>query len=121
MASEIKSYRDLKIWQKGIQLVKTVYVLTRKFPKSETFGLASQMQRSAVSIPSNIAEGHARQHTGEYRWFLHVALGSAAELDTQTVIAYELGYITKEELTGVQNDIAEIRKMTYSIISHLSD
>jgi four helix bundle protein len=121
MASEIKSYRDLKIWQKGIQLVKTVYVLTRKFPKSETFGLASQMQRSAVSIPSNIAEGHARQRTGEYRWFLHVALGSAAELDTQTVIAYELGYITKEELTRVQNDIAEIRKMTYALISHLSN
>jgi len=119
MTAEIKSYRDLKIWQKGIELVKTVYVLTHKFPKSETFGLASQMQRSAVSIPSNIAEGHARQHTGEYRQFLYIALGSTAELDTQTVIAYELGYITKEELVKVEKDIAEIRKMTYALISHL--
>jgi four helix bundle protein len=120
MTTEIKSYRDLKIWQKGIQLVKVVCVLTRKFPKSETFGLASQMQRSAVSIPSNIAEGHARQHTGEYRQFLYVALGSAAELDTQMVIASELGYITKEELSRVEIDIVEIRRMIYALISHLS-
>lgn len=119
MTTEIKSYRDLKIWQKGIALVKTIYVLTRKFPKYETLGLASQMQRSAVSIPSNIAEGHARQHTGEYRHFLYIALGSAAELDTQTVIAYELGYITKAELTKVEQDITEIRRMIYALISHL--
>lgn len=119
MTTEIKSYRDLKIWQKSIELVKTIYVLTRRFPKYETFGLASQMQRSAVSIPSNIAEGHARQHTGEYRHFLYIALGSAAELDTQTVIAYELGYITQEELTKVTEDIAEIRRMTYALISRL--
>ena len=119
MAGEIKSHRDLKIWQKGIELVKIVYLLTRKFPKSETFGLANQMQRSAVSIPSNIAEGQARQHTGEYRQFLYTALGSAAELDTQTVIACELGYIDKEESTKIEESIGEIRRMTYTLISRL--
>ena len=82
MAGEIKSHRDLFVWQKSIELVKEIYALTRKFPKSETFGLANQMQRAAVSIPSNIAEGHTRQHTGEFRQFLFTALGSAAELDT---------------------------------------
>ncbi len=119
MTTEIKSYRDLKIWQKGIALVKIVYVLTRKFPKSETFGLASQMQRAAVSIPSNIAEGHARQHTGEFSQFLFTALGSAAELDTQLIIACELGYVSKQETDETEVLISEIRKMTYTLVSRL--
>ena len=119
MASEVKNYRDLKIWQKGIELVKHIYSLLPKFPKYETFGLADQLRRSAVSVPSNIAEGQARQHTGEFRQFLHTALGSAAEVDTQIVIAFELGYITEQEAKDIEQHIVELRKMTYSLISHL--
>ncbi len=119
MAVQVKNYRDLVVWKKGIELVKIVYVLTRKFPKHETSGLAGQMPRSAVSIPSNIAEGQARQHTGEFRQFLYTALGSAAELNTQTVIAFKLGYITEQEAKDIEQRIIEIRKMTYSLINHL--
>lgn len=119
MSGEIKSHRDLIVWQKSIALVKAIYGLTRKFPKSETFGLANQMQRAAVSISSNIAEGHTRQHTGEFRQFLFTALGSAAELDTQIVIANELGYVSKEESAKVEEQLGEIRKMTYTLISRL--
>jgi len=119
MASEVKNYRDLLIWQKGIALVKQIYSLLRKFPKYETLGLADQLRRSAVSVPSNIAEGQARQHTGEFRQFLYTALGSAAEVDTQIVIAFELGYITEQESKDIEQRIIELRKMTYSLINHL--
>ncbi|MGD8623945.1 MAG: four helix bundle protein [Anaerolineae bacterium] len=117
--STINSYRDLKIWQKGIELVKVVYALTRSFPKHETYALADQLRRSSVSVPSNIAEGQARQHTGEFRHFLYIALGSAAEVDTQIVIAQELGYITEEEARHAQQLVVEVRKMTYGLISRL--
>ena len=116
---EIKSHRDLIVWQKSIALVKEIYALTRKFPKSETFALSNQMQRAVVSIPSNIAEGHTRQHTGEFRQFLYTALGSAAELDTQIVISNELGYVNKEETCRIEEQLDEIRKMTYVLISRL--
>lgn len=119
MASEVRSYRDLKVWQKGIELAKAVYALIRKFPKYETYGLADQLRRSVVSVSSNIAEGQARQHTAEFRQFLHTALGSAAEVDTQIVIALELGYIADEEAKDIEQRIVEIRKMTYSLINHL--
>ncbi len=119
MNKRVQSYRDLVIWQKGIELVKEVYKQTKKFPNHETFGLVSQMQRSAVSIPSNIAEGQTRQHTGEFRQFLYVALSSASELDTQTIIAHELDYITADEVKNIENQIIELRKMTYTLISKL--
>ena len=105
MNKRVQSYRDLVIWQKGIELVKEVYKQTKKFPNHETFGLVSQMQRSAVSIPSKIAEGQTRQHTGEFRQFLYVALSSASELDTQTIIAHELDYITADEVKNIENQI----------------
>ncbi len=120
MNAEVKSYRDLKVWRKGIDLVKQVYALISKFPKHETYGLADQLRRSSVSIPSNIAEGQARQHTGEFKQFLYVALGSAAEVDTQIVIAMELNYITQQEADGVEQSLAEIRKMIYGLLAHLS-
>jgi len=96
-----------------------VYALTHKFPKYETYSLADQLRRSAVSVPSNIAEGQARQHTGEFRQFLHVALGSLAEVDTQIVIALEMGYITAEEASAIQNLIVELQKMMYALIARL--
>ena len=119
MTETVRSYRELKVWQKGIDLVKMVYSLTRSFPKSEIYGLTNQMQRSAVSIPSNIAEGQGRQHTAEFRQFLHVALGSAAELDTQLVVALELGYVTAENAQPIFDLILEIRKMTYALLNKL--
>lgn len=90
---EIKSFRDLEIWKKGIELVKAIYALTDKFPHSEQYGLSSQMRRCAISIPSNVAEGFRRRHPKEFKQFLSIALGSLAELETQTVIAKELEYI----------------------------
>lgn len=117
--SEIRSYRDLKVWRKGIDLAKAVYALTHKFPKYEIYGLADQLRRSVVAVPSNIAEGQARQHTGEFRQFLHMALGSAAEVDTQIILAFELGYIIEREADEIQERIVEIRKMIYTLIAHL--
>jgi four helix bundle protein len=117
--STANSYRDLIVWQKGIELVKGVYALTRQFPKHETYALADQLRRSSVSVPSNIAEGQTRQHTRDFRRFLYIALGSAAEVDTQIVIAQEPGYISEQEATGVQERIVELRKMIYTLISRL--
>jgi four helix bundle protein len=91
--NKIRNFKDLVIWQEGIRLVKEIYQATRQFPRAEMFGLTQQMRRSAVSVPSNIAEGFNRYHLGEKTQFLHVASGSAAELETHAVIAGELGYL----------------------------
>jgi four helix bundle protein len=120
MTETVRSYRELKVWQKGIELVRMVYGLTQPFPKSEMYGLASQMQRAAVSIPSNIAEGQGRQHTKEFRQFLYIALGSAAELDTQMVVSVDLGYITAEKAQPIFDLLLEIRKMIYALINKLT-
>lgn len=90
---KIKNFRDLEIWKKGIEIVKSTYGATRSFPRYEVFGLTSQMQRCAVSIPSNVAEGFNRFHNKEYQHFLYIALGSCAELETQIEIAAELKYL----------------------------
>lgn len=99
MAEKIKNFKDLRIWQKGIEVVKDIYILTKKFPKEELYGLTSQMRRSAVSIPSNIAEGFRRYHNKEYKQFLYITLGSCAELETQIIIANELDYINETNKT----------------------
>ena len=105
------SYRDLVVWQKGISLVKEVYKLTGAFPSEEKFGLGSQMRRAAVSIPSNIAEGQARRTTGEFIQYLSHAEGSRAELDTQFVIALELGYCPVARAQLAIELLDEIRRM----------
>ena len=119
MTDQFRSYRDLKVWRKGIELVKEVYELTKRFPANETYGLANQLGRSSVSVPSNIAEGQARQHTGEFRQFLYIALGSAAEVDTQITIARELGYIEQADAGCIQDRIDELLRMTYGLIARL--
>ena len=91
------SYRDLRVRRIGMDLVETVYDLTRGFPPDERYGLVGQMRRATVSIPSNIAEGHARRYRKEYRQHLSVALASLAELETQVEIALRLQYIANEE------------------------
>jgi len=87
---KVKDYKDLKVWQKGIDIVDKIYSVTDGFPKDELYGLVGQMRRAAVSIPSNIAEGFVRHHTKEYKQLLYVSLGSCAELDTQLIIEKEL-------------------------------
>ena len=120
-SGNIRSFRDLRIWSLGIQLAKSTYGLTEKFPKKETYGLASQMQRAAVSIPSNIAEGHIRAHTKEFAQFLHMSLGSCAELETQAIIAKELGYITEDEHKQFVKSIEDESKQIRSLILRLSN
>ena len=93
MNEKIRNFRDLDIWKLGKEIVLDVYNITEKFPKEEMYGLASQMRRSAVSLPSNIAEGFNRYHNKEYRQFLYVGLGSCAELETQVEISFELSFI----------------------------
>lgn len=118
--NEVKSYRDLKIWQKGITFVKQIYQETMSFPDSERYGLTSQMRRAAVSIPSNIAEGQARQHTGEFRQFLFIALGSIAELETQVIVSQQLQFFSETVAQNLLNDLLELQKMTRSLVSRLS-
>jgi four helix bundle protein len=119
MTETVRSYRELQVWQKGINLAKMVDGLTQSFPKTETYGLASQMQPAAVSIPSNIAEGQGGQHTTQFRLFVHIAIGSAAELDTQMVIAIDLGYVSADKAQPVFDLILEIRRMAYGLINKL--
>ena len=93
----MNSYKDLVVWQKAIDLSIDIYSLTKDFPKEEMYGLVSQIRRSAVSIPSNIAEGQARKYHQQFSHFLSIAQGSLAELETQIIIAMKLGYIAGEQ------------------------
>lgn len=108
-------YRDLIVWQKGIELAKLVYRLTREFPAEEKFGLVSQMRRAAVSVPSNIAEGQARHTTKEFVQFVSHAEGSLAELDTQLKIGAELGYCDGANTRAVSILTDEMRRMLNSL------
>lgn len=89
----MRTFKDLDAWKVGIELTTMIYALCRQLPEEEKYGLSSQMKRSAVSIPSNIAEGFRRNHRTEFKHFLAIALGSLAELETQVIIATELGYV----------------------------
>ena len=119
MTEKIKNFQDLRIWQKGIEVVKDVYILTKKFPREELYGLTSQIRRSAVSIPSNIAEGFRRYHNKEYKQFLYIALGSCAELETQIIIANELDYFNETNKTELIEKIKYICRMTVKLINKL--
>lgn len=113
----MNDYKDLKVWQEAINLVEEVYKLTNSLPNSETFALANQLKRAAVSVPSNISEGASRQSTKEFVHFLYIALGSAAEIETQIIIAQRLDYI--ENSKEVIDEITKIRKMLNALISSL--
>jgi four helix bundle protein len=114
-----QSYKDLMVWKKSIALCTQVYKACEMFPKSELYGLADQMKRSAVSVPSNIAEGQGRQHVKEFLHFLFVASGSLAELDTQRIIAENLHFISSEESMKLDTSITAIRKMLYALTQQL--
>ena len=106
----ILSYRDLEVWQLGMKLIVEIYGITDKFPSGERFGLVSQMRRAAVSIPSNVAEGHARGE-GAYLNHLRIALGSRAELRTEIEAAMRLGFLSPEAARGLESRIKDIRRM----------
>jgi four helix bundle protein len=112
---EIHSYRDLMVWQFGISLVCQVYEVTSSFPKAEIYGLTSQAQRAAVSVPSNIAEGHARGTSREFLHFLTISLGSLAELETQLTIAHKLKYVDNTQLNPLLSKCDELGKMLRSL------
>ena len=114
-----KNYRELIVWQEGIKLAKAVYKLTEKFPRQETYALADQIRPAVVSVPSNIAEGQARKAPGDFRRFLHIALGSLAEVDTQLVLAQEFGYLSKEDIDVLDEKIQWLRKRLYALINSL--
>ncbi len=111
----INSFRDLRVWQAGIELVERVYRVTHTFPKHEIYGLASQMQRAAVSVPSNIAEGHTREHSKEYLNHLSIAQASLAELETQLEIAARLSYMTSAQLNEFSASTVSLGKQLYAL------
>ncbi len=113
--TKVKSYKDLLVWQKGIQLVKKVYQLTQTFPDAEKFGLVSQMRRAAVSIPSNIAEGQARHTRKEFIQFLSHSEGSVAELETQLILGVELGFCGLADTQEATSLATELSKMLDSL------
>jgi four helix bundle protein len=118
--SEIKSYKDLLIWQKGIEIVCMTYKLVSSFPKDELYALSSQIKRSSVSVPSNIAEGYGRQSTQSYIQFIKIARGSLCELETQLIVAKKLDFISDEKLfSEVINQIIEESKMINSFLNKL--
>ena len=119
--SKIKNYKQLVVWRKSFELVKLIYQATKRFPKSEMFNLTSQVRRSAVSIPSNIAEGYCRRNIQEYVHFLRIALASAAELETQILLARELGFIKDRGSRKILELLKEVLKMLNSLVTKLKN
>ena len=115
----IKSYRDLQVWQKAMALVVESYSVTRLLPKSESYGLIGQIQRAAVSIPANIAEGHGREHLGDYVRHLSFANGSLMELETHFLIAIELAYVTREQTVTAMSMASEVGRMLTGLTRRL--
>lgn len=118
---EIKSYRDLLVWQKSVELAIAVYKLTDGFPKSEMYGITSQIRRAAVSLPSNIAEGKSRGTRKDYRHFLLNAFGSGAELETQIEISKRLNFLDNPHYQKVDTLLGQVMPMLNSLISKLGD
>ncbi len=116
---KIRSYRDLVAWQKAMLLVTEVYKITKAFPAKEMFGLTGQLRRTAVSIPSNIAEGYGRTSTGEYRQFLGHARGALWELETQILISRDLGYLNDPEMERLLDLATEIGRTLHGLLSSL--
>lgn len=114
-------FKDLKVWQKGRFLVKNIYFITKNFPDEELYGLTSQIRRSAVSIPANIAEGCGRNTNPDLNRFLDISNGSAFELETLMILSSDLDFITDEEFLKIDSQIQEIQKMIYSFKQTLTN
>ncbi|MBN1310503.1 MAG: four helix bundle protein [Anaerolineae bacterium] len=118
---KIKSFRDLRVWQSAMDLVEHIYRVMELFPTSEVYGLTNQMRRAAVSIPSNIAEGHTRGHTSEYLQFLSVAQSSLADLQTQIEIALRLKYTTPDQAQPILELAQSLSKQLYALRNSLKN
>ena len=112
----LKNYKELNVWQKAYTLCLHIYRVTQRFPKDEMYGLTSQIRRSAVSIPSNIAEGYGRKTTLEYVRFLYIAYGSICELETQTILSGDLGYVGKDRRQEIRQEIGDVERMLKTMI-----
>ncbi len=112
---DVKSYRDLNVWHKAMDTVVACYQITENFPKSELYGLASQLQRAVVSVPANIAEGHGREHMGEYLHHLSIANASLMELETHLLIAERLGYIEQDQLDEILFMTGAVGRMLWGL------
>ena len=119
MKSKMVTHKDLDIWKMSMELVQVIYKLTENFPKNEQFGLTSQLRRAAISIPSNIAEGSARNGNKEFIQFCYISLGSLSELETQIIIASNLNFIQKIQSNEILNNIELIRKKLLNFIKYL--
>jgi len=117
----LKSFKDLKVWQKAYQTCLDVYKVTKHFPSEEKYGLTSQIRRAAVSVASNIAEGYGRKTTPEYTQSRYIAYGSNCELETQVLLSGDLGYVKEDDLNGLQRDIAEVERMLKALIKSLQN
>ena len=115
----MKNYKELEVWQRGVDLAVQVYQITRTFPAEEKFGLISQIQRAAISIPANIAEGWGRGSTKEYIQFLRIARASLMELETHLILASRLGYIRGDQLQPFQQEVETLGKRINSLIQSL--
>ena len=119
---KVRDFKDLVIWQKGIEIAMSIYSLTDTFPKTEQFGLTNQLRRAGISVPSNIAEGHIRDSDKDFARFLGFSLGSLAELETQIIIAEKLGYVSddakKSLIQQIRTEIRQIRSLKNVLISN---
>jgi len=111
----MKSFRELRVWQQAMDLVEKIYRLTQNFPTQETYGLMSQLRRAVISVPSNIAEGHTREHLKEYLHHLSMAQASLAEVETQLEIGVRLDYISRDQLSKVLSEISGLGKQLYAL------
>ena len=110
-SSDVKSYRDLQVWKKAMDFVQAVYSATQTFPKEELYSLTNQIRRSAVSIPSNIAEGSSRRGTQEFLRYINISTGSLAEIETQLIIAGRLSYLSETSLNDLLKNTDELSRM----------
>ena len=116
----METHKDLRVWQKSMDLVTSVYLETQSFPKEECFGLVSQLRRASVSVPSNIAEGYARGTDKEKLHFLRISSGSISEVETQLILSRNLGYINEEKYTELTEALTAVWKQLNSLISSIN-
>lgn len=119
LMAKLRSYRDLEVWQRSITLVEQAYKLTGSFPSTEKYGLSSQLQRAAVSISLNIAEGYGRSHRGDYLRFLSISKGSVAEVETLLIISVRLGFLTRDETVETWETCQQVAQMLSKLIASL--
>ena len=117
--TKVRSYRDLRVWQAGMELAESCYLLTKRFPKEELFGMTAQIRRAATSVPANIAEGYGRNSRGEYSQFLRISQGSLKELETHLMLASRVGLLGQPETKAILEECDHLGKMLHRLIRSL--